>query len=118
MTNPAFTYDPDTYLWFLNFAQIGGGKKRQTIDDVYKTIVNVLACFNLNSNIIGIDTAGLFQKYRKSIEEFYQKRQRPKNRFMLIPTLTGCGDLHIADRISSNKLRSFDAHAFDFKKYA
>jgi len=117
LTNPAFLYDPDTYLWFINFAQIGGGKKHQTIDDVYRTIVNILVCFNLKNNVHGIDTAEFFQKYRKSIEEFFQKRQRPKNRYMLIPTFTNCGTLHIPDRISSTKLRNFDSQSFDCKKF-
>ena len=117
LNNPAFSYDPDTYLWFINFAQVGGGKKRQTIEDVYRTIVNILACFNLNNYVPGVDTTELFQKYKKSIEEFYQKRQRPKNRYMLIPTFSGCGALNNIDRIPSNKLRSFDAQILDRKKF-
>jgi hypothetical protein len=110
LTNPAFCYDADTMLWFINFALIGDGKKRQGIEEVYKTIINILACFNLPILLPDLTTSLLFDKYRKSVEEFYQKRQRPKNRYMLIPTLSGCGlnSSYHEGRISASKLRNFD----------
>lgn len=117
LTNPSFSYDPETMLWFVNFSHIGDGKKQQGIEEVYKTIINILACFNLPINVPELDTSLLFNKYRKSIEEFYQKRQRPKNRYMLIPTFSGCGlNVYHDGRISSSKLRNFDVSLMECKK--
>jgi hypothetical protein len=118
LTNPAFFYDPETFLWFVNFARIGSGRKRQPIEDIHKTVINILACFNLSMNVPSLDTTEFFAKYRKSIDEFYEKRQRPKNKHMLIPTFSGCGvvNLGVESRISNYKLRNFDAYSFECKK--
>lgn len=86
--NPLFLYDPDTMLWFVNFARVGNSKKKVPVTEVHKTIVNILATFNLYATAPGVSMAGLYASFRDAVENFYRKRYRPENRRMLIPTLS------------------------------
>ena len=90
LENPVFSYDPETMLWFVDFSKIGKGNKKITINDVLKTIVNILACFNLNDNLGNNKSSVFFEKYKESIEKFYASRWRPEGKKALIPTLQGC----------------------------
>lgn len=105
LCNPLFNYDDDTMLWFIDFNRIGETGKRQPLNEIYKTVLNILACFNFYENIPNLDVNAYFQKFKSSIDEFHSRRYRPENRRMLIPTFNKCG---INDqRISSERLRNF-----------
>lgn len=96
MLNPVFDYDPETFLWFVDFSRVGDSKRKVPVDAVIHTVVDILACFNLTETVPGIMASSMFAKYKEAILNFYHKRYRPPEKRMLIPTLTGCnaGDKH------------------------
>jgi hypothetical protein len=91
LRNPVFSYDPETYQWFIDFSKIGNSKHKLRIVEVYKTVLSVLTCFNLDDHIPGVKMAKLFEKYAVAIDKFYTQRYRPEGRRILIPTLASCG---------------------------
>jgi hypothetical protein len=86
LLNPVFNYDPETYLWFVDFSKVGHGNKKLELNDVLNTTTDILACFNLYHYVQG-DLNRFYSKYREGIERFYSQRSRPENRPELIPTL-------------------------------
>lgn len=86
MECPALYYDPQTYLWFANFNRIGNHPKKTPYQEVKKTIKKCLEVFQLNQHSFG--NAMIWEKYSKALDLFYQQRQRPKDRRMLIPTVS------------------------------
>lgn len=101
--NPLFLYDPDTMLWFVNFAKIGTSKKKIPLEEVIKTVVSILTTFNLSENVPGVSMSSLFLKYKDAIDGFYRKRFRPADRRMLIPTITNTE----SKTCSLDKMRNF-----------
>lgn len=98
LRSPVFSYDPDTYLWFVDFARVGKDNHKAPYEEVMETAMTILRCFNLG-NIYGqwaFNNA--WTKYDKAIKLFYQQRKRPKNKRMLIPTLRGAGDSMNVDK--------------------
>lgn len=91
LTNPVFSYDPESYLWFVDFEKVGTGNRRQPIDGVKKTLISILACFNVVDNCPGLRMTALYKKYEEAIEIFYSQRNRPPDKKILSPTLIGCG---------------------------
>ena len=91
LANPVFRYDDESFMWFIDFNKVGKGKKKISIVEIQKTIVNILACFNLTTNADGIKLSKLFEKYNDAIGKFYSQRYRPPNKKILSPTLMGCG---------------------------
>jgi hypothetical protein len=100
LKNPLFMYDPETYLWFVDFSRIGTGKKEIPIIEVHRTIVDILVCFNLE-NFFDQHPSEIFAKYRDAIDLFYEKRFRPKKRKILIPSFS------TRLKIPSCKIRNF-----------
>lgn len=111
LMNPVFDYDPETYLWFIDFSRVGNSKRKVSIDSVLQTVVDILSCFNLTETVPGVSTSALFNKYKEAIVAFQQRRYRPPERRMLIPTLSGCGP-----EKSMEKTRSFTANEMCGKK--
>lgn len=105
IVNPLFLYDPETMLWFVNFARVGSGKKKIPLEEIMKTIMNILSTFNLET-ISGLNIDLLHLKYKESISQFYHKRFRPADRLMLIPTLANTGVVEPLT-CSLNKMRNF-----------
>lgn len=93
LLNPLFNYDPESYIWFIDFRRVGSGKKNITVEDVQKTVIDVLASFNLATLVPGVDMNKLYQKYREAIDDFYTKRYRPEGKRLLVPTLKNCGNV-------------------------
>src|ERR1035437_10087950 len=71
MLNPIFNYDPETYLWFIDFSKVGRGKKRIKVKEVLKTILNILVCFDSPQNVANIQTSKLYEIYEEAILKFY-----------------------------------------------
>lgn len=93
LMNPVFNYDPDSYLWFVDFRKVGTGKKQIPISDVKCTIISILASFNLHTTISGISLNKLYAKYDEAITDFYTKRYRPEGKRLCLPTLKMCGNI-------------------------
>jgi hypothetical protein len=91
LTNPVFYYDPETYLWFVDFGKVGHGRKKISVNDTLKTISNILLCFNLNKHLVSPKIHVLYNKYAEAMRKWYENRTRPEGKRMLIPTLLGCG---------------------------
>ncbi len=92
LLNPAFSYDPDTYLWFVDFTKIGDGPRQMPLDEIYKTVVNILSCFNLYESVgSSVVMHKIYDKFNEAIKLFQEKRQRPENKRLLIPSLQGSG---------------------------
>jgi len=107
LQNPAFNYDPDTLIWFVDFSLVGPNKRQLDIEEINRTIVNILACFNLSEIITIPMNHKLFEKYKEAIDLFYQKRQRPENKRLLVPTFAGCGGVMATQFDYENKCRKF-----------
>ena len=104
--NPAFHYDPDTFIWFIDFSTIGSAKRQIDIEEINKTVVNILTCFNLAESTTGSQSHKLFEKYKDAIDLFYSNRQRPDGKTLLVPTLSGCGGT-METGFDYNKCRKF-----------
>jgi hypothetical protein len=87
LVNPCFSYDPETMLWFIDFAKVGNTKKKIPIEEIYKTVLSILLSFNLSEVSRGVSLSSMYIKYKDAIELFYTHRRRPENKKMLIPTL-------------------------------
>ncbi len=93
LKNPTFSYDVDTMLWYLDFTRIGSTKKKLPVEHVKNTVLTIMKVLRLPNFIPGVQLPMLELKYVKAVDEFYQKRARPKGRKLLIPTMKGCGSL-------------------------
>ena len=91
LQNPIFSYDPETMLWFIDFNKVGRSSKKIKLNEVMRTIANILVCFNLSANVPSLKTQKLYQKYKLAISKFYSNRFRPSSKPHLIPTFSGCG---------------------------
>lgn len=113
LLNPAFRYDPESYLWFVDFNKVGHGAKKISLKDVLKTVVNMLTCFNFKQ-IDGIRTHDVYIKYEEAIEKFYTNRYRPTNKKILAPTLLGCGYFQYAEKNMNDALmRNYTSEDFN-----
>lgn len=89
LMNPAFVYDPDTFLWFVDFSRVGKSTKKVPVSAVLHTVTDILTCFNLNDTVGPNAPSDMYAKYREAILQFYEKRYRPADRPMLIPSVDG-----------------------------
>lgn len=97
MTNPVFNYDRESFLWFVDFERVGSTGRRVPVDDVLKTVANIMACFNLFETVPGLRMHKFFQKYKEAVDLFYRQRLRPEGKKILCPTFQGCGVVESKD---------------------
>lgn len=91
LRNPVFCYDADTYLWFVDFNRIGKDAGKAPIEEVLVTAKLILLCFHLTEHYGEWLFNSTWEKFEKAITLFYEQRQRPIDRRMLIPTLMNSG---------------------------
>lgn len=113
LLNPVFRYDPESFLWFVDFSKIGRGQKKIPIKEALKTVVNILTCFELPRNIDHIYTSKIFKKYNEAMVKFYSERYRPPNRKILAPTLSGCGGQCDNRNVDHEEMREFKKLSFN-----
>lgn len=94
LQSPVFYYDPSTYLWFVDFNRIGNGNKRAPINEVKTVAKAILGAFNLNKHIGHQSEGEMWKRFEQAIDIYYRQRKRPKDKRMLIPTLTGICSHH------------------------
>lgn len=109
LANPAFTYDPETLLWFIDFSKVGRGKKVK-LSEVFHTVDLMISCFGLEKHVSKNLIEVFKDKYEDAIEKFHSKRYRPKNRHQLIPTLPLSGQSK-----SISDLRNFPVNNLKIK---
>lgn len=108
--NPLFRYDPESFLWFVDFSKVGNKPRQMPLDFVLETVVSILAGFDLYNNVKDASPAQFFQKYKEAITDFHHHRRRPAGQRILTPTLYGCGIPHetsVTKAIPINLLRNF-----------
>lgn len=89
-SNPVFTYDKDSFCWFIDFAKIGKRDRQLRLKHVLDTTLEILASFNTYKYYPDFKGYELYVKYRDAILEFFQKRIRPSDKKVLSPTLFKC----------------------------
>ena len=116
LQNPVFIYDPEAYLWFIDFNRIGNAKTKMPIQDVLATIGEILLAFDLQENVKDIKPHKVYHKYEEAILKFYHQRHRPVGSRVLAPTLvkTGAGD-YAADKLARDLLTTTTA-SYDQKR--
>jgi len=92
--NPVMHYDPDSYLWFVDFARVGDSKRKLHVNEVLKTVGEILMAFDLSENVTDVSVRAVYLKYAEAILKFHQTRTRPPGNRVLAPTLykTGAPD--------------------------
>jgi len=113
LRNPVFSYDPDTYLWFVDFNRIGKDTGKAPIEEVLLTAKLILLCFDLKTHYGDWLFNNTWEKFEKAINLFYEQRQRPPDRRMLIPTLMKSGGQEQAAYF--NETRDFLPSMFQLK---
>ena len=111
LENPVFNYDPETYLWFIDFSKVGISRRKIKVKDVMKTIINIMACFNLYDHISQNEMVDFYNKYKEAVDKFATERYRPEGKPILIPSLTGIYQLD-KDKISIEDIKAFTAADF------
>ncbi len=89
LNHPLFNYDPSNYVWFLDFNHIGIDQNNIPIHDILLVAKNILSCFEISSKLSQKIEDNIWHKFQKAIVLFYEKRHRPKNQKMLVPTFAG-----------------------------
>jgi hypothetical protein len=74
----------------VDFTKVGQGKHKAPVSEVLATAQAMLYVFDLQKHYSQHAFASMWEKYKKAIELFYSQRKRPKDRKMLIPTLSHC----------------------------
>jgi hypothetical protein len=89
--NPLFLYDPESFLWFIDFSRIGSSSRKMNIKDVLGTVAETLMAFALHENIKDVKPHKMYLKYEEAIVKFYHQRSRPSHMRVLSPTLKSTG---------------------------
>lgn len=87
LQNPVFTYDPFLFMWYINFNLVGVDSRKAPYAEVKETIMGMLDAFELKKHMGDHARTGMLNRFQKAVDLFYEKRKRPKDRKMLIPTL-------------------------------
>lgn len=103
LRNPVLSYDPTTYLWFADFNKVGKDSFKAPFNEVLVSAKWILSAFEIEKILSRMAYDGIWEKYEKAFKLFYEKRKRPAERRMLIPTLkknaTGTDELFEETRI-------------------
>lgn len=91
LIHPAFKYDDESFLWFVDFQKIGASRKQLPVRTVKQTVLSILASFNLWEVVPGVRMHKLAEKYIEAIDTFYAYRTRPSDKRILAPTFANCG---------------------------
>lgn len=89
LQSPVFSYEPSTFLWFIDFNRVGKDPRKAPYSEVKDMVKLLLAVLDLHQHYGTYAFDDMWKKYEKAIDIFYKQRQRPKERRMLIPTLMG-----------------------------
>ncbi len=117
LQNPIFTYDPDSFLWFVDFTRVGKSKKKVPIEQVLGTIGEILLTFNLHETVKDIKPHVLYKRYEEAVLKFYHQRHRPEGNRVLSPTLikTGASE-YAAEKLASSTSNSYGTTYNDTKR--
>jgi len=105
MQNPILLYDPETFLWFVDFMKIGTSKRKLRIEELLQTVTDIIDCFNISEHVSQMTRAKneFYEKYEEGIRLFHEKRIRPEGN-ILIPKLVG-SELYEPQNFTMSKIR-------------
>ena len=93
LMNPVFSYDSETYMWFVDFSKVGLGKNQLILDDVLSTMEPILECFELDDYLgSNFDPKDIIDQLMEAANKFYTDRYLPPFQKQIIPTIQGIGD--------------------------
>jgi hypothetical protein len=87
LKNPVFSYDPETFMWFVDFSKVGQGKKKISLENILITIDSILDSLDIDVHLS--DAEIIRNRFMNAVERFYTHRYRPKNQKQLIPSVKG-----------------------------
>jgi hypothetical protein len=82
LKNPVFSYDPESYLWFIDFGRVGIGRKKLDLQDILTTTEEICSVFP-------VDSTKVYLRFDPAIRKFFSHRYRPDDTKILCPTLSG-----------------------------
>jgi hypothetical protein len=85
--NPLFSYDPDTMMWYIDYARVGGHRHWLKSSEVMETVSSIVKVLSLTTLFGDIQCSKFESKYCSAIENF----KPSKTRRFVIPTLRDCG---------------------------
>lgn len=89
LQNPVFSYDPEQFMWCIDFNRVGNTARKIHIEQVQETVKAILDALN-PASIKFIQYPEFLKKFTDAIDLFYTQRQRPADKKILCPTLIGC----------------------------
>jgi len=89
LQSPVFSYEPSTFLWFINFNHVGKDSRKAPYSEVKDMVKLLLVILDLPKHYGDYAFKDMLEKYEKALDVFYKQRKRPKDKRMLIPTLMG-----------------------------
>jgi hypothetical protein len=108
LQHPAFSYDPETLNWYINFRLIGKTKHKLPLKTVHDNIDFILETFGIKKRVPQLNVQMFQEKFNKAITLYYEQRQRPKEKKLLCPTFVNCGTFrHDMDFESIKTLPNF-----------
>lgn len=106
LLNPVFNYDPDTFMWFVDFNRIGKTYRKIPIENIHETIEAIIGSLKPDK-ISNFTVKTYVDKFKEAVDIFYKNRQRPTDKRILCPTLSNCifyqtnQDFEITKRVGS-----------------
>lgn len=91
LQHPAFSYDPETLNWYIDFRLIGDTKHKFPIKTVHDNIDFILETFGMKKRVPQLNVQLFQDKFNKAITLYHEQRQRPKEKKLLCPTFVNCG---------------------------
>lgn len=108
LRNPVFSYDPEAFMWFVDFTRIGKAKNKISYEDVLSTIRSMIDCFKIPIHLTNAKVPDFYNKFKDAINKFYTQRSRPFGKRIVVPTLVNCG----AYENHTEDAKAFSALAF------
>lgn len=93
LQHPAFSYDPETLNWYIDFRFVGNTKHKFPVQTIHNNIDFILETFDLKQRVPHLNVQTFQDKFVKAIELYHTQRQRPKDKKLLCPTFVNCGSL-------------------------
>jgi hypothetical protein len=88
LENPVFNYDPETFLWFIDFNRVGKDSYKAPFDEVLQTAEKIYRCFEAESYTSQFASTSMWNKFSTALTLYHEKRKRPKGKRKLIPTFS------------------------------
>ncbi len=115
LQSPVFSYDPITFLWFIDFNRIGTDVRKAPFCEVQELVRSLFECFEVQKHFYVQGETMIWDKFNNAVEVFYRERKRPQNRRMLIPTVQGCFNVTNEQEDFLEQTRSFTKSCFTLK---